>query len=758
VLYCHRAYSTSDPASIALRPVTPSILKLVTVSFTEEAACDALYEILQIFVNFFSLENRNSLLELLHSEWADNHIALLIEGDAPEEAVVYSKLLFAYASAEMEFFPPSWEVPSSAPVLQAMNKLAGSRFTGSEDAVWLPLIEYHLGFAESVVQSIQEADESTVLEATAAKTIIRTFLDQLCEGARFNPETMNGWISLDWDAFNSLRRDAAEFLQAVYPILGDDMLHNFINLAHKSMPRNDYEALEISIFGLTSLNDAISDNPDQDMHLASLVQSGILEQLLLIQYARKDRLLLTAVVFAEQFVALFERRPEILPQILQFLFGTLSIPKLGKSAGRAIFKVCSTCRKSLKSNAREIVGQYTESISKNAALDVYVKEKVLSAVASVVEALGPSQDQIQGLRLLIETLEPDIDRLRVADSGQTHVSGQDFELKEVTLSVLTSLTAIGKGMQSVDEVIDLEADFHTSPVWDSLEGIDLRRSIFHTIREVSEMFPKDVEIFQAACHTLRTGLRETTTGPFVFDKITIVTYLIEKGRVNLQPEIAIHTMSYVLVAQDLSENDSKQAGVMVLSFLNERVSAIEQDPGREPEIAQACVDCLIRFLKRYDSLLFEELTEITIRILNFSIKCIDASEPFTKRAACSFWTTLLTHQPEPQSLQPILKNIIVQLGPLLSKVIIFHVGGLSPRSELDNLSEPLRKLVICDKSAKQWIEAALNDPLFPSNKLEAQQKRIFLQKLISLRGSKGTHVVVKQFWLDCRGSLFQYAS
>lgn len=70
------------------------------------------------------------------------------------------------------------------------------------------------------------------------------------------------------------------------------------------------------------------------------------------------------------------------------------------------------------------------------------------------------------------------------------------------------------------------------------------------------------------------------------------------------------------------------------------------------------------------------------------------------------------------------------LGPVLCQSLIRNIGGNALRSELDKLSEPVKKLVIRYPSAKIWIEAALNDEHFPSSRVTPEQKTMFVKKII----------------------------
>lgn len=70
------------------------------------------------------------------------------------------------------------------------------------------------------------------------------------------------------------------------------------------------------------------------------------------------------------------------------------------------------------------------------------------------------------------------------------------------------------------------------------------------------------------------------------------------------------------------------------------------------------------------------------------------------------------------------------LGPMLCETLARNFGGRASRSELDKLSEPLRKLVNRYPMSKSWLEAGLNNASFPSSKVTPEQKSIFVKKII----------------------------
>jgi len=70
------------------------------------------------------------------------------------------------------------------------------------------------------------------------------------------------------------------------------------------------------------------------------------------------------------------------------------------------------------------------------------------------------------------------------------------------------------------------------------------------------------------------------------------------------------------------------------------------------------------------------------------------------------------------------------LGPLIAQSLMRNVGGDASRSQLDKLSEPLKRLVVQHVQAKTWLEQALQDVEFPSRLVSTEDKSVFLKKII----------------------------
>lgn len=74
--------------------------------------------------------------------------------------------------------------------------------------------------------------------------------------------------------------------------------------------------------------------------------------------------------------------------------------------------------------------------------------------------------------------------------------------------------------------------------------------------------------------------------------------------------------------------------------------------------------------------------------------------------------------------------IIEQYGPQVIQVVIHNISGEAARSELETLADPLRKMVVDQTQAKQWISDALFSSSFPSPKVGVAEKRVWLQQVM----------------------------
>lgn len=114
-------------------------------------------------------------------------------------------------------------------------------------------------------------------------------------------------------------------------------------------------------------------------------------------------------------------------------------------------------------------------------------------------------------------------------------------------------------------------------------------------------------------------------------------------------------------------------------------------------------------------------------------------------------TNFLRLESDDGEAQAAIDHALNLVGAPLAQALVKNYSGEALRTQLDKLSNPLRRLVVRHPKASQWLEAALQDQALPNDRVSATDKAVFLKKIVSLRGSRATNQVVKEFWCTCRG-------
>ena len=112
----------------------------------------------------------------------------------------------------------------------------------------------------------------------------------------------------------------------------------------------------------------------------------------------------------------------------------------------------------------------------------------------------------------------------------------------------------------------------------------------------------------------------------------------------------------------------------------------------------------------------------------------------------------------PGDIEAKVQIAMHEFGPQLCHALIRNISGDAARSELDVISLPLKKLVFAQPLARTWLLKALQSDSFTSRKVDDTMKRLWLQKVMSLRGGAPTNSAVRELWMTCRGMNMDYAS
>ncbi|KAF3938616.1 Importin-13 [Dactylella cylindrospora] len=317
------------------------------------------------------------------------------------------------------------------------------------------------------------------------------------------------------------------------------------------------------------------------------------------------------------------------------------------------------------------------------------------------------------------------------------------EAKERATLALKCLVSLGKSLQAPDEVpiiIDETIGSHKPrTTWDNGPGYQLQLILAQAIEDIARTFPKDRDITKDACDVFRCGFTETLPGLVVFPPRLVVDFLLNCGSRSNFYDVIIGTAS---------------AFVNCIS-----PEGYDECPETDPELAHNILEYTNRLFSKHLQLFLEVEEAVLARVFSLALNSLICKEQFPKKTACTFWTNLIATAGEGEE-QRMIDMILQQTGEALAKNLVMAIGGGAARSELDNIAEPLKKLVFKQTQARRWLQDAMfsHGEGFPSQKVSSTDKTRFLNKLFVLRGGRGTNQLVKEFWLACRGSEFSYAS
>ncbi|TDZ25019.1 Importin beta-like protein [Colletotrichum orbiculare MAFF 240422] len=478
-------------------------------------------------------------------------------------------------------------------------------------------------------------------------------------------------------------------------ITGPPLISTFANLTLQSLSPSSWPDLEAAAFCLGSLADCVSGDAKCDDTLRDVFSSPLFEILQSPRQPMPGRIRQTCIALIERYSDFFERETSSLPSALNLLFSVLNDTLLSGAAARSIQRLCFSSRVTLASEVKAFLEQY-QSIVVQSQLDCLACERIMGGIAAIIQAVPREDEKVAHLEKLFAFVKHDAAKC---------------------------LISIGKGLQAPGDLpLDLDGEKNTAP---------------------AGVFPRE--------------WREA--GPFVFPPHLVCDYLTRQS--SHVPRIGYFVStacSFLSSLEKLERNDAKAIRSRLLEWV---INLLRQlpDPENDTELAQNGIEFTNRLVSREPTALLESKSlALAEFFFTYTLRVLNGHEPLPKAAAADFWATFMTLRNTDSGAQETIDHAVSHLGPFLAQSIIRNVGGNASRSELDRLSEPLKKMVSHHLNARAWLEQALFDPSFPSQQVSREAKLIFLKKVINLRGARGTTQVVREFWLASRGSKFAYAS
>ncbi|KAI1094600.1 ARM repeat-containing protein [Rostrohypoxylon terebratum] len=764
-----------------LRTLIHPVINCLPYEELYEAAVDLLTSVLEEWHPFLLSDHIESLYTVFESEWGQNKYRQLIENDdTDDEEALFGLFMLAFANAQVVEMMDETNVRAQRFLTSIAGLFVAKGYPGVDNKIFVPTLEYMGSFVENLLDKLYEEDSTNKLQWD--KQPVWQIMQAVSESWRkIQYPTLaiyNSWDSTERFAFSEARKDVADFMQSVYSIIGKQLVLMFADHLLEALPRSSWAELEAAAFCLGALSDCVSDGNSCDDILTKVFGSPLFDLLRQGHNVVPVRARQTCLSLIERYSDYFGNHAEFLPAALNLLFSAVGDRHLAVPSSKSIYTLCSSCRTLLTPEVDAFLEQY--GTLRNHELDSLVEEKVVEAIASIIQAMPGGERQASAFKRLLTMIGVDVnaslqlstypERSFIPPSDPTLIRAYDLAerpveavrtsevAQQLAIRALQCLSSIAKGLQSpIEAPIDLDTDDGASQAPISTDLNQIQIEIMNLLVRVKETFSSNSEIVDVICSTLRAGFSESEPGPFVFPPQMVTEFMVSRWH---QRVAAVVNTASVFVTSLSSGNQKRYAGEVIGQLLPWVFGLLHQltEPEQDPELSQYGLEFAYRVMARRPEILMSQPPNVLEFLFMFALKLLNGNEPLPKQTAAEFWSTFITLTTEDQNTQNMVNNAITYLGPKLAESLIQNIGGKAARSELDKLSDPLKKLVVQHAQARQWLEAALQDPSFPSDKVSAEDKELFLKKIIMLRGQRATNQVVRNFWLECRGSNFAYAS
>lgn len=538
-----------------------------------------------------------------------------------------------------------------------------------------------------------------------------------------------------------------------YELYGTLILRKLVEVALHPFSNKNFSVEEICshveppLYVLQSLSDSLMEIAIEDKYLAMLFDSPIFADIVQRDDNRVPsqlrRLALSTIRVSKKF---FTRNQSYLVKMLRTLSKSLERADISQTAASILASMCNWNRFRLVENLDEmlaLVKDFYQSAHKSQAS----KQYMCAAVASLIQALNDNDAKIQPLSTLLQLVEQDVEAKRIQI---LHTSDNSVQT-EIARDSLGQLLSMARGSQeSSDLVVDLEEEAK-SPFWSSEQGFAVQRRILGILTASVQVNASSEDLLTDACAVIRNGYYEHSPGPFVFPPSVTIDFIASIPPNHPRVDVAV-TMAGSFISSHSSESSRIDAHVPALAGFVCRVIQQLGNARADPLVAESVVDFFGRLTNVYMGQILNLPQGELLRVCNFALECLENPEILPRKSSASFWEAVLRAKDASDAIQSKINELIQFVGPTLTAALVKCFGGNCTRGELDRLSGPFRELVSRHPASKQWIQSALDDPSFPSTRIDEKDKRFFLQQVMTLRGAAKTKTIVKDFWVACRGA------
>lgn len=724
-----------------------------------QEALDMFRDILESYTSFFQPRNMDMLAEIIYNNIQPALVRALADQDPDALLLGQFVIAFGCANVQQVVEQPNNTFGSATIVKLHFDIMAADGYPGDQDQLSTQSIEFWNTYVEYVNDTLfsKDSDDPDPAWLQQAKSILQQLTELIWKKMWTPPhEVAKEWRDTESDGFKEFRLDATDLMLSVFITLGKTMLEKLVSLSLRSLEARQWRAVEAALFCLNTLADNVLEDMPSEEIIGEIFKSSLFREIADFSRQIPSQARRTAIDMLGSYGQYIERHAEFLPDTLRFLFASLEMAGLANGAAKSIASLCYSCRASLTNELDGFLAQY-QSFLNSKTCDPYTKEKVIGAIAAIIQAKSPESSKAQPLLALLENVEKDI------TAAQMHADAGDEEMAELMgVTALECLASIGKGMQVPEDIpINIyDDDDQINPkgpsFWETDDGKAVQQRIVGCF-SVLRIAGKYSAAVDAACQVLRSGFTETEPGPFVLPASVTVNFIQQCSIQTPQLEAVLAT-ACVLITQH-SHKDSERIDAEIAAIYA-CVTTFTQDlglAGNDPAVAMGCIDVLSRMMPYYTLVLFSTMVPAT---LDFTLSAIEGADTLPKRSACEYWNKFIKPQTAPisQDVQQQMNQIMEMYGPRFVACLMRQIGGQAQRSDLDFLCEPLKALLLHQRNVQKWLQEGIASDSLQNPNVSSDDRQKFLRQLVAARGDgKKTKELARAFWAACRGTVVSYS-
>jgi len=575
VSYSHRAFIDDELVLDPLKTLTrPAIMSLIDEDLYE-ISIELITDVLSNFSKFLQKEDMDLIFSLFSSQWAQGRYQRLVGGDFDFDSLQFGLFMIAFGDANVEDLAQKAATdPQCGQFLSALGGLLGAEgYVVNDDKIFVPALEFWGTFVESMIDITYSSESGHPAWFSAASEHVMQAIQNCWRKIQFPPqEEFDGWDSVDRTGFKDARRDVSDLLGQFFLISDIPILNVFIDLTQQSIASKNWTELEASLYCVSRFADCISKHTEEDQYLSRIFEPSLLALLT----SQPDIPVRTAHVFLSlirEYSEYFERHSELLPQVLNIVFGSAVFPSLSKNASWAIVELCSKCRNILVPELGTFLQQLAGMIN-TASLDSSVKEGIMQGISSIIQAIPTDNAKIAPLEQLLHFVELDVERcVQLLLTFSSHQNATALPTLDPTtiyntacehgLTALRCLEGIAKGLQiPIDAPVDLEKKSR-STFWTTGTGSNIQHRVISNITRLYEALSSRGDIVDATCKVFRCGFRELEPGPFVFPATTVAQILLKANPQTPRLGAVITSASSLISSHQYDQEIQEVANVLV---------------------------------------------------------------------------------------------------------------------------------------------------------------------------------------------------